>query len=172
MKLQKLINPLTIIFIAAVLRLLSHPANVAPIAAMALFGGAYLNKKYALIVPLLAMMVSDIFLGFYPEMIFVYGSFLLIGLLGLLLRKHINTASVIAASLFSSVIFFIITNLGVWLMGNWYPKTLAGLVDCFVMALPFFRNTIIGDLVYTCLFFGGYALVSYFLKKKSYANLY
>ena len=156
---KKLLNPILIILFAVALRLLPHPANMAPIAAMALFGGVYLNKKYALIVPLLSMLFSDVFLGFHNTMIFVYGSFFITGVIGLWLRKRTSFIYLIEASLISSLVFFIITNFGVWLMGNMYPKTVTGLLDCYVMAIPFFRNTILGDLLYVGLFFGGYELV-------------
>ena|ERR1700722_8606644 len=159
MKLQNIVSPLIIITFAVVLRLLPHPANVAPIAAMALFGGAYLNKKYALIVPLVALFLSDIFLGFYSGMIFVYGSFFLTGLIGLWLKNHKSLQNVILASLTSSILFFLITNFGVWLTGTMYPQSFNGLRDSYVMGLPFFRNTLIGDLGYVGLFFGGYELV-------------
>src|ERR1700733_8993168 len=99
LKLQKLISVLLIIIFAVVLRLLPHPPNVAPIAAMALFGGAYLNKKYALVVPLIALFISDIFLGFYSGMIFVYGSFFLTGLIGLWLQRHMSFRNIVLASL-------------------------------------------------------------------------
>src|SRR5258706_1851062 len=156
---QKLLNPFIIIIFAVVLRLLPHPPNVAPIAAMALFGGAYLNKRYAIIVPLVAMFISDIFLGLHDTMIFVYGSFFLIGLIGLWLRTHKRFKFVIAASLFSSILFFIVTNFGVWMMGSIYPQTFVGLISCYTLAIPFFRNTVIGDLFYVGVFFGGYELV-------------
>lgn len=162
-KVQKVISPLIIIIFAVVLRLLPHPPNVAPIAAMALFGGVYLNKKYALIVPLVAMFLSDIFLGFYPEVIFVYGSFLLTGLIGLWLRHHKSFQNVILASLSSSILFFLITNFGVWLMGTMYSKSLDGLFESYFMGLPFFRNTLLGDLGYVGLFFGGYELILLFI---------
>lgn len=158
-KSQSIITPLAVIFFAVILRLIPHPANMAPIAAMALFGGVYLNRRYALIVPLLAMLLSDFFLGFHNTMFFVYGSFLITGMIGLWLRKHNNVVNIIGASLISSLIFFIITNFGVWLIGTMYPKTVTGLLDCYVMAIPFFRNTILGDLLYVGLFFGGYELV-------------
>lgn len=157
--LQKLTNPMIIIIIAIILRLVPHPANFAPIGAMALFGGAYFSKKYALTVPLIAMFGSDIFLGFHNTMIFVYGSFLITGLIGLKLRNSKTFKKIIFASLFSSVVFFAITNFGVWLVGGLYPKTLTGLIVCYEMAIPFFRNTIIGDLFYTGVFFLSYAFL-------------
>jgi Family of unknown function (DUF6580) len=158
-KLQNVISPVLIIAFAAILRLVPHPPNVAPIAAMALFGGAYLNKKYALVVPLVALFLSDIFLGFYQGMLFVYGSFLLIGVIGLWLRTHKSFRTVILASIGSSILFYLITNFGVWAAGTMYERSLNGLFECYFMGLPFFRNTLLGDLGYVGLFFGGYEIV-------------
>ena len=141
------------------MRLLPHAPNVAPIAAMALFGGAYLDRKFALLAPLAAMFLSDIFLGFHNTILFVYGSFLISGLIGLWLRKHKNPGNIILASIFSSIIFYLVTNFGVWLAGGLYTKDATGLIQSYVMALPFFRNTILGDLFYTGLLFGGFELV-------------
>lgn len=141
------------------LRLIPHIPNVAPITAMALFGGVYLNKKYALLIPLLIMFISDFFLGFHNLMFFVYGSFLLTGIIGLQLKKHKSYKFIFISSLVSSTLFFIITNFGVWLVSGMYAKTIAGLVNCYLMAIPFFRNTVFGDLFYTGAFFGGYELV-------------
>lgn len=164
---KELISPLLIILFAVVLRLIPHPANVAPIAAMALFGGVYLNMRYALVVPLIAMFVSDIFLGFHATMPFVYGSFLLAALIGIWLKNHKNLQNVIGATFISSLLFFLITNFGVWFVGSLYPKTLQGLIDAYFYALPFFRNTIIGDFLYVGLFFGSYEFVM-----KYYENLH
>ena len=155
---KRLINPLIIILFAVALRILPHPPNFAPIAGMALFGGAYLNKRYALIAPLVAMFISDIFLGFHSGMLFVYGSFLIIGLLGVWLRKNKNMKTITLATFFSSFIFFAITNFGVWLAGGLYPRTIEGFVQCYFYAIPFFRNTILGDLFYVGIFFGCYEL--------------
>lgn len=169
---QKLTNPLLIIFISVVLRLLPHPPNFAPITAMALFGGAYLNKRYALVVPLLAMFISDLYLGFHSTIFFVYGSFLFSGAIGLWLRAHKSLANVAATSLTCSVVFFIITNLGVWLTTNLYPHTINGLIKCFVLAIPFFRNTLLGDLFYTTLFFGSFELATKLTdRKKVYGSV-
>ncbi len=150
------------ILAAAVLRLVPHLPNFVPIAALALFGGAYLNKKFALIVPLLAMLASDIFLGFYNPwiMLSVYGSFVLIGLVGLWLKNHKTIANVVGASLFGSIIFFLATNFAVWAVPHsFYPRTLQGLMESFIMGLPFFRNTLLGDLFYVTMMFGLYELV-------------
>jgi len=165
--LNSLVNPLLIIVFAVVLRVIPHPANIAPIAAMALFGGAYLDKRYALIVPLVAMFMSDLIIGFHDTMPFVYISFLLAGAIGIWLKKRRTIANVVSATLISSFLFFLVTNFGVWAMGSLYPRTFQGLIDAYFYAIPFFRNTIIGDFFYVTLFFGSYELLL-----KFYENLY
>lgn len=157
---KKIFIPALIILMAVVMRFLPHMPNMAPIAAMALFGGVYFNKKYAFLIPVGVMFLSDIFLGFHNTMPFVYGSFLLTGIIGIVLKKHNNFKWIIGGTLLSSVLFFIITNFGVWAMnmGNMYAKNLTGLVQCYLMAIPFFRNTLMGDLFYTGMMFGGYKM--------------
>lgn len=160
-----LVNILMVVGTAVILRLLPHAPNFAPIGALALFGGAYLNGIFAFVVPLSAMFVSDLFLGFHNTMFFVYGSFILIGLLGLWLKNHKSAGNVILASLSSSVLFFLLTNFGVWLVSGMYQKTASGLMESYFMALPFFRNTLLGDLFYTGVFFGGYEVLKAFTYK-------
>jgi hypothetical protein len=155
---KNFISPLLVILIAVFMRLLPHLPNFTPIAAMALFGGVYLNKKYAFAIPLAAMFISDIFLGFHPAMPYVYGSFILTGAIGLWLKNRKSAKNIICASLISSILFFLITNFGVW-AGGWYPKTLSGLMQSYMMGIPFFKNTVLGDFVYTGMFFGGYELI-------------
>ena len=158
LKIKNVLGPASIILFAVILRLLPHPPNFAPIAAMALFGGVYINKRYALVLPLVAMFLSDVFLGFHSTMIFVYGSFILTGAIGLWLRNHKTVPYIISASLVSSFLFFLITNFGVWFVGGLYSKTFTGLLQSYTYALPFLRNTLLGDLFYTLLFFGSYEL--------------
>ena len=151
---KKQIVLLLFILVAAVIRLFPHVPNVTPITAMALFSGVYFNnKKLALIVPLLAMAVSDLFLGFHMISIFVYAAFILVGIIGITSKKM----SVFNVFL-SSISFFIITNFGVWLIG--YPKTLDGLIDCYTLAIPFFRNSLIGDVFYAALMYFSFEFVS------------
>ncbi|MBI2621437.1 MAG: hypothetical protein HYW63_02195 [Candidatus Levybacteria bacterium] len=159
LSIEKIILPVAIVLFGVLLRLVPHPPNFAPIAAMALFGGAYISKRYALIVPLTALFLSDIVIGFHSTMPFVYISFILIGLVGLWLRKRRSLKWVLGATLFSSLLFFVITNFGVWTVGALYPLTLDGLIRCFYLALPFFRNTVVGDLIFVGLFFGSFELV-------------
>lgn len=156
------------VFGGAALRLLPHPPNFAPIAAIALFGGVYLSKKFALAIPILAMLVSDVFLGFYEPllMVSVYGSFVLCGLVGSWLRRRKKWYTLLGGSLACSVLFFVITNFAVWAFTPWYEKTLAGFVQCYIMALPFFRNTLLGDVFYVTVFFGTYELVRVWIKSR------
>ncbi|MCX7877018.1 MAG: hypothetical protein N2510_00085 [Ignavibacteria bacterium] len=161
-----------LILFAALSRLLPHPMNFAPITAIALFSGVYLDRKYAFIIPLAAMVLSDAFMGFYQGIWWVYGSFALIALIGLWLKKIIEGKSSISKALFilgttlaSSVVFFLITNFGVWTGGLLYEMTWNGLLQCYVMAIPFFRNTVAGDLFYVTVMFGLYALIRKFAPK-------
>lgn len=140
------------------LRLVPHIPNFAPITGMALFGGVYLNKKYALIVPLLTMLVSDFFIGFHATMPYVYASFLISGLIGLWLKKRRKPSNIILASFLASLQFFLITNFGVW-AGGMYARGLDGLMQSYIMGLPFFQWTLLGDLFYTGVFFTTYELV-------------
>lgn len=150
----------------AALRVLPHEPNFAPIAAIALFGGVYLNKKYAIILPLAAMIISDFFLGFHDTLLYVYGAFLLTGVMGLWLRKHKNVGTVFGTALTSSLLFFLITNFGVWAQGM-YARDLSGLMQSYIMGLPFLRNTLLGDLFYTGVFFGSYEMIrSLYLKSQ------
>ena len=158
--------PLFLLVIAVFARLLPHPANFAPIAAMALFSGAHFSRRQALILPLVAMFLSDMLIDFYGlEMLFVYGSFVCISLLGSFLKERTNVANLLLASFFSSCFFYVVTNFGVWLVGTMYTKDLTGLVDCYVAAIPFFRNTFAGDLFSVTIFFGSYALLKKFGKQ-------
>lgn len=147
-------------------RLLPHRPNIVPITALCLFAGAYLPKKFAFL-PLLALLISDYFIGFYGiSMLYVYGSFAIIAVIGLWLKKHRSVKWVLGSALLSSVLFFIITNFGVWAPpNNWYPHTLSGLIQSYTLAIPFFRNSLIGDIGYTILLFGGYELVQKLARK-------
>lgn len=150
------------IFAAAFVRLIPHPPNFSPIAAMALFGGAYFNKKsLAFIIPLTAMFLTDAIIGFYSYAWMVYLSFALIVLLGIVMLKKVSVKNLIIASLTASVSFFAITNFGVWALGTLYPKTPAGLMESYIAAIPFFQNALIGDLFFVGVMFGVYELVKH-----------
>ncbi len=122
---------IAMILMAAASRLIPHPPNFAPIAAMALFGGAHFSdKRAAFLVPLAAMLLSDLVIGTHPFIPFVYGSFALIVGLGFWLRRRRRVAPVAAAALASAVVFFVLANFGVWALSGMYPKTPAGLAAC------------------------------------------
>jgi len=148
------------IFAAAAMRLLPHPPNFAPIAAMALFSGTQMPKHaLSFVAPFAALLLSDALLGgFYPGMNFVYFSFALTVLIGWAVAKRKTALTIGAAAVASSVLFFILTNFGMWLFSGFYPLTREGLVACYVAAIPFFQNTLAGDLFFTALLFGGFAL--------------
>ena len=134
------------IFIAAFVRLIPHPPNFAPIAAIALFGGAYFNKKWAaFFVPMAAMFITDLILGFHATMWAVYLSFVLIVGIGMFAIKQKKISNIFLASVSSSVLFFIITNFGLWISTPYYAKTGVGLAACFIAAIPFFHLTLLGE---------------------------
>jgi hypothetical protein len=144
---------------AAALRLVPHPPNFSPIDAMALFSGAYVARRsLAFAAPLIALLLSDVVLGFYPGILFQYVGVALIVALGMLALPRISVLRVAPAALAGSVLFFAISNLGVWAVSGMYPHSIEGLGACYVAAIPFFQNTIAGDLFYSALLFGGFAL--------------
>ena len=163
--LKSLVIPIMFIIVGMVARIIPHAPNFTPIAAMALFGGAYLNKKQAFILPILAMIFSDLVIGFdnIPMRLTVYGSFLIIVFIGLWLKNHNKFGNILTTSLFSSILFFVTTNFAVWAFWTMYHKTLMGLAGSYFYAIPFFGNTILGDLFYTGAFFGGYRLINIFV---------
>ena len=156
----RLIVLLSAIAAAAALRLVPHPPNFTPIDAMALFSGAYLGRRgaLALVAPLGALFLSDLVLGFYHGMSTVYFSVALIVLLGSVAIRPVSALRVGVAALASSILFFVITNFGMWLWSGFYPRTLDGIQACYVAAIPFFQNTVAGDLFYAVMLFGGFKL--------------
>lgn len=156
---------LLIILLAALARIIPHIPNFTPIAALALFSGANFNKKSGIFIAISAMLISDLILGFHSTMPYVYISFILIVLIGSLLKKYKDFSHILSASFSSSLLFFIITNFGVWASTNLYAKNFSGLIDSYIMGLPFLRNTIIGDLFYTFGLFYGFHLLTLLSQK-------
>jgi len=156
-----------LVLIGVGLRILPHPPNFTSITGIALFGGVYLSKRIAFFLPLAAMIMSDILLGFYELslMISVYGSFILCVFVGFWLKKNKKWHRILGASVICSLLFFVITNFAVWAFTPWYSKTITGLLECYTMALPFFKNTLWGDLLYTVIFFGAYEIIGILIKK-------
>jgi hypothetical protein len=156
---SRLVALLSAMLVAAALRLVPHPPNFTPIGAIALFSGAYLGRRgLAFAAPIGALLLSDAILGFYSGMAFQYFSVALVVLLGWLVLSRVTVLRLGIAAVASSVLFFAISNFGVWLVSGMYPNDASGLVACYVAAIPFFQNTVAGDLFYTTLLFGGFKL--------------
>lgn len=145
-----------LIIFGFLMRLVPHVPNVAPIAAIALFAGVYLNKRIVPWVPLVIMIASDLIIGLHDVVLYTWGSFILVGFMGVWLRQHKSPAGIFAATICSALLFFVITNFGVWLA--WYPKTLEGFYACYMNALPFLRNTMAGNIIFGAVLFGLYEL--------------
>ncbi|OQB14882.1 MAG: hypothetical protein BWY16_00146 [Candidatus Omnitrophica bacterium ADurb.Bin205] len=160
----------SLILIGILLRFMPHADNFTPVAAIALFAGAYLKRRHAIIVPLALMAVSDIFIGVHNVLIFTWGSFVLASFLGLFIRKNKSFLRITGMSLLSSLVFFIVTNFGVWAMG-WYPPTLAGLVNCYIMGLPFLRDFTVSTLLYSAVFFTAYEVIARRVKETRLAKV-
>lgn len=164
---QRLLTLSVIVVIAALTRLAPHPANVTPIAAMALFGGACFHGRWlAFLLPLGAMLLSDVALGLgvygissMKSQPVVYLCMLATVAMGRLIHGRRSTTTIALATLASSLLFYLVTNFAVWAFGSLYPKTWAGLVACYTAALPFFRNSVAGDFTFAAVLFGGFALL-------------
>ena len=149
-----------LLLLGVVARLAPHLPNATPLLAIALFAGTYLTRRSAVLLPLAIVAISDLFLGWHAVIPFTWGAFALTGMLGWWIRSRPSANRILAGTLAGSILFFLITNLGVWTVRDFYPHTLAGLWQCYVLAIPFFRNALLGDLVYVTALFGTFALVT------------
>ncbi len=167
---------IVMILIAAMTRLIPHYPNFTAVGAVALFGGAYLSKRMAFIIPLVALFLSDLLLNNliyakqFPELysgftIFslqslpIYGAFIAVILIGMYAIKKASVKNVLGSALVASVVFFLVTNFAVWAGSLMYPKTFAGLIACFTAGVPFFWNTVAGNVFFVAILFGGYEWV-------------
>lgn len=160
------------IVLACISRFMPHPPNFAPIGAMALFGATYFSKRWiAYLIPVITFYLSDLFLNnvvyaeyfdsfvwFHQGVYWTYISMLLIVLMGTLILKKVSVTKVVTASLTASVLFFVVSNFGVWFSTEMYPKDMTGLATCYTAGIPFFKNTLRGDLVYCGVMFGAFEL--------------
>ena len=146
-----------LIALDVVVRILPNTLNFSPVAASALFAGAVLGRPLALAVPLAAMALSDCVLGFddWRMTIFIYAGLAMPAVLGLLTRSSWKPIRLVSLAALSSVFFFITSNFAVWMFSGIYARDIAGLVKCYIAALPFFQNTLMGDLFWTAVLFGG-----------------
>ncbi len=149
---------LFIIFTVAV-RLIPHVPNFSPLVAIALFAGVYLRKRWAFIIPLVIYVTSDLIIGVHDAVLYTWGSMALIIGIGLYLKSRKTPMTILGGTLVSSILFFIVTNFGVWASG-WYPRTLEGLIQCFTLAIPFFRTSLASNILYGAVLFGAYELIT------------
>ena len=160
-----------LIFLGIASRLMPHTSQFTAILAVAFFAGLYLKGWKAIAVPLALMIISDVIIGFHDTMFFTWGSMVLAIAIGLLLHQRKNFVTVLGGSIASAVVFFIVSNFGAWL-SPLYPHTWQGLQECYVMAIPFFRSTLVSTVAYSLVFYAAYewllkraqgtALIKYF----------
>jgi len=156
-------NLLIIIFIllGVFTRIIPHPPNFTAIGAIALFSGAFIKEKHlAFLMPIIIMLMSDLLLG-YKLMLSVYVSFIAIVGLGWFLQKKQTMKQIIHISLLASIIFFIITNFSVFLTSSMYPKNIIGLIECYTLAIPFFLNTLLSNIIYSIIMFYSFNIVKH-----------
>jgi len=148
-------------------RVVVHTPNFTPVLSLALFGGVYLKGRQPLWVPIGLMALSDAFIGFHDTMVYTWGSILLISLIGLWVKDHKNWFNILSASLLSSVLFFVVTNFGAFL--SLYPHTWSGLSQCYVLAIPFWRSSLVSTMAYSLVLFsiGEFVLAPRMLHKIS-----
>ena len=166
----ELILGITLVLVGAATRLLPHPANFVPLGAIAIFSGLFLPRKLALWLPLAALLVSDLFIGFYmwEVMLTVYASFLLTTFVATKIDHKF--APILGTTLAGAIFFFLTTNAAVWAFGTMYTHDLTGLSQSYIQALPFFRNSLLGDLFFTGILVGSYQALRFLLKEKNWAR--
>ena len=149
-----------IILIGAFSRIIPHPPNFTAIGAISILGGVYFGKNYlAFLVPILSMLISDFLLGFNMTLS-VYLSFLIMIPLGIGIKNKLSNLSVIKTSIYASIVFFLITNFSVWIFSTVYPNNIYGLLICYYAGIPFFFNTLLGNIFFSFSLFGIYEIVS------------
>jgi hypothetical protein len=156
-------------------RIIPHMPNFSPLGAIGLFGAAYFTKKWqAFLIPITATWISDLFINnviygqYYPEFTWFYqgfywqyGSYLLITLAGIFILPKINSKRIILGALASTTIFFLVSNLGCWIGSTSYPQNFGGLITCYASGIPFLNGTLLGDVFYSGVLFGTFALAQY-----------
>ncbi len=151
---------LGLVIAGVALRVMPHPWNFAPIGAIALFAGAHFERRFfAITIPLVTLFIGDSIVGYHTLMPVIYATYALIAVIGMLLRDRRNSIPAIGGSvLLSATIFYVVTNFAVWAIGTRYAKTMAGLIACYVAAIPYFGNTLVSDALFTACFFGIFAI--------------
>lgn len=163
---KKIFYLLIIMALAIAIRVSRFLPNVSPVAAVAIWAGANFRHRSIFLAPLLVMFIADSFIGFYhwPIMLSVYGSFGLMVFLSRSVLAKPKPLRVIRVSLYSSTLFYLLTNFSVWWFSGMYPRTLDGLIQCYYYAIPFYRNTLLGDMAYSGVIFLAWQYSPFFLK--------
>lgn len=160
---EKDIFPISLILLLAFSRILPHLPNFTPVIAVAIMSSYFFKNIYfSLAVLLISMLLSDIFIGFYSHIFFVYLSLFLITIVFFGINKKINLKSLFIFGFLGSLMFYLISNFGVWIVSDMYEKNLSGLMSCYFLAIPFFKNTLLSTLIFSYAAF----LADYFYKKK------
>lgn len=166
---KNIMTILCLVLVAGLSRLIPHPWNFTAVGAMALFSGTRMpNKLWAFLAPFLTLIWTDAVLGFHETALYVYAAVALITIIGFFTEG--KKSYIVAGSVAGSILFFALTNFGVWMIQGMYPHTLQGLSECFTMAIPFFGNQVAGDLFYTGVLFSAYALVKTFVPSLQHAK--
>ncbi len=155
--------PIILILILAMSRLIPHPPNFTPVISVAIMSGYLFRNIYlSFVVLITSMILADAFIGFYENMLFVYLSLLLIAYIFYKISGKINLKNLFIYGFFGSVIFYLISNFGVWYFGNLYEKNFNGLIECYFLAIPFFKNTVLSTIFFTYITF----VLDHFFKRK------
>lgn len=157
---RQIVIAAALVAFGVIMRIVPHAANFAPVGAIALSSGATFGRHYGWWLPVVVMMLSDVYLGFYSSMPFTWAAYAFIGLIGVSMRRWHGWWRVPVGSMVGSLTFFAVSNFGVWVNGGLYAHTWSGFVQCFALALPFFRPTAVSDLIFSGIFFGVYALAA------------
>ena len=149
---------IALLLVGVISRILVHTPNFNPVIALALFGGMYLKKRDALWMPLALMIISDLLLGLHNTIFFTWGSVLLISMMGSWQKENKAFSMLAVKTLAAPVLFFLVTNFGSWLA--MYPKTIDGLIQCYIAAIPFFRNSLVSAILYSVVLIASYEFVT------------
>ena len=151
---NKFYFPLSLILILTFSRLIPHPPNFTPIIAASILGGFFFQRlEITITVIFSSLFLTDLVLGLYSSMAFVYTSLVLIIILSNKMSKFLNLKTLLIFGLAGATIFFIFSNFGVWLLSGLYPKNMSGLLECYIMAIPFFKNTLMSTILFSYITF-------------------
>lgn len=167
---KKIIFALILIALGIFFRTIGHVApNVEYVTAASLLAGAYLGRKYAILVPLIIMVLTDTLIGNTNIFVFTWSGYLIIGFLGYLSNLRGKILKAVGAGLLASIFFYLWTNFGVWALDSWgmYPRTLVGLINCYIMGLPFLKMNLLGNLFFVPVSFGAVEMIKSFYASKS-----